>query len=75
MYVREQVGPLLASLAALSGPETEVLISHGRNRFAETDFFALAADTFDVADVPISELHSVYNCSDVTVWRMRKRTP
>lgn len=32
MYVAEAVQPLLASLVAVAGPGTEVLIAHGRNR-------------------------------------------
>lgn len=31
-YIAEAVPPLVASLVALSGPATEVYISHGRNR-------------------------------------------
>ncbi len=31
-YIAEAVAPLVASLVALSGPATEVYISHGRNR-------------------------------------------
>lgn len=36
MYIAELIQPLIASLLALSGPDTDVYIAHGRNRQAST---------------------------------------
>lgn len=71
MYVREAVPALVRTLAALAGPETQVIVAHGRNRQAETAFLAAASTHFMVAEVPSEELDEVYQCSDVTVVRLR----
>jgi hypothetical protein len=73
MYVHELVQPLLQSLTALSDPSTTILVAHGRNRPAETDFKALASADFTVELEPGCELDEVYQCSDVDVLRLRRR--
>ena len=72
MYVAEAVQPLVASLKALSGPRTDVLVAHGRNRFAQEAFWrAAAAAGFAAESVGPAELDPVYQCSDVSVYRLR----
>lgn len=71
MYIAELVPPLVASLAALSGPDTEVYISHGRNRQAEPEFLEAARRHFNIEVVSSEELDEVYQCTDVDVIRLR----
>jgi hypothetical protein len=74
MYIREAVADLVESMVALSGPGTDVLVAHGRNRFAEGDFLACCARRgLAVAEVPGGELDEVYQCSDVAVYRLARR--
>lgn len=47
MYIQEAIPALLQSLAALSNCRTEILIAHGRNRFAEGIFRDLCTGTRD----------------------------
>lgn len=72
MYVQELVPPLLQSLLSLTDSNTTVLIAHGRNRWAEPDFKAAAAQHFSIELVPGCELDAVYQCSDVDVLRLRR---
>ena len=72
MYIADAVGPLLATLAALSSERTEVLLAHGRNRQAEVRFLQACAGSFLVERVPSQELDAVYQCSDVDVVRLKR---
>lgn len=71
MYIAEAVPPLVASLVALSGPGTEVYISHGRNRQAEPQFLEAAGKFFTIETVGSDELDEVYQTADVDVLRLR----
>lgn len=71
MYISEAVGPLVASLVALSGPGTEVLIAHGRNRQAEPEFMLAAKKCFSVEKICSEELDELYQCADVDVLRLQ----
>jgi hypothetical protein len=52
------------------GP-TRILIAHGRNRFAESEFLEHARTVFASAtELPASELHPDFQCSDVTVYSL-----
>ncbi|KAL4447760.1 hypothetical protein ABPG75_004979 [Micractinium tetrahymenae] len=73
MYIAEAVPPLVASLVALSGPATEVYISHGRNRQAEPQFLEAAGKHFSIETVRGDELDEVYQTCDVDVLRLRLR--
>ena len=72
MYIADAVGPLLATLAAVSSKRTEILLAHGRNRQAEARFLQACAGSFLVERVPGQELDAVYQCSDVDVLRLRR---
>lgn len=72
MYIDGLVQPLIASLAALSHEGSEIFMAYGRNRQAEDTFLRACAGTFAHADVPGTELHQVYQCSDVRVLKLRK---
>ncbi|KAL4419147.1 hypothetical protein ABPG77_002660 [Micractinium sp. CCAP 211/92] len=72
MYIAEAVAPLVASLVALSGPATEVYISHGRNRQAEPQFLEAAGKHFAIETVGSDELDEVYQTADVDVLRLRR---
>ncbi len=72
MYIEDLVQPLITSLTALSHESTEIFLAHGRNRQAEDSFLKACAGRFVHADVPESELHRVYQCSDVRVLKLRK---
>lgn len=72
MYIEDLVQPLMASLGGLSHEGSEVFLAYGRNRQAEATFLTACAGTFAYADVPESELHHVYQCSDVRVLKLRK---
>ena len=74
MYIEALVQPLLASLRALSHKESQVFLAYGRNRQAEESFLTSCAGGFAYADVPESELHPVYQCSDVRVLELQKLT-
>lgn len=70
MYVEESVTSLVDSLVSLSGPETLILVAHGRNRQAEPAFLRACAGRLTMTDMPVEELHPVYHCSDVRVCRL-----
>ena len=56
----------------LCGPDTVVLIAHGRNRPAEAAFLeAVRLAGFSVEEVCESELHETYRCLDVSVLRLQ----
>ena len=71
MYIVDAVPALLATLLAVSGARTEVLMAHGRNRQAEAAFLGACAGKFVIEDVPGQELDPVYQCIDVRVLRLR----
>ena len=73
MYIDDAVIPLEKTLAAVSGPNTIIYLSHGRNRQAEASFMRAVEATFSVEEVSDSELHEVYQTGDVTVLRLRQR--
>ena len=78
LYVHEAVTPLVSTLAALAAeraPPAEVLLAAGRNRHAGETFFAEASVPFVVEELPSSELDPTYQCEDVSVWRLRLRSP
>jgi len=72
MYIEDLVRLLIRSLTGLSHEGTEIFMAHGRNRQAEGVFLRACAGTFACSDVPESELHEVYQCSDVRVLKLRK---
>ena len=76
MYIQEAVPDLVTTLSDLCGPDTEVLIAHGRNRSAEDLFLAaLAARKWSVSKVAESVLHPSYVAPDVTVLSVCKPHP
>jgi hypothetical protein len=51
---------------------TLVVVAHGRNRFAEDDFWSAACQAgFSVREVPAAELHPDYQADDVNVYHLR----
>ena len=74
MYIEDLVKPLIASLTALSHKGSDIFMAHGRNRQAEDTFLKACTGSFAHTDVPESELHRVYQCSDVRVLKLRKLT-
>jgi len=73
-YTREAMPALLASLCALAGETTEVLLAAGRNRHAAADFFELVEPHFAIERCEREDLHPVYQCPDVDVWTLRRLT-
>ena len=83
LYSHEGVEPLLSSLIELTGGQskpsctTEVFLAAGRNRHAADGFFRQALTHFEVqclqGDEPGDELHELFRCDDVDVWRLRRR--
>jgi len=81
LYSHEAVPPLVETLAVLTGGEaaprpsrTQVLLAAGRNRHASDTFWALAAPLFEIEEVCADELHPEYQCDDVAVWRLRRKS-
>ena len=72
MYIHDAVAPLVQTLAAASDENTRIYLAHGRNRQAEASFLAAAKAHFAVCEVPSDDLDGVYQCTDVTVWRLTK---
>ncbi len=72
MYIGDLVQPLIASLMMLSHEGSDIFMAHGRNRQAEDAFVKACVGRFACADVPETELHRVYQCSDVRVLKLRK---
>lgn len=73
MYIDDAVMPLVKTLAAVSAAKTQIFIAHGRNRQAEASFRAAAEAEFDTSEVASEDLDAVYQCSDVTVLRLRRK--
>lgn len=74
MYIDDAVKPLVATLRAVSTAKTRIYVAHGRNRQAEASFMAAAeAADFDICEIPGEQLDELYQCSDVTVLRLRLR--
>ncbi|GMH35959.1 hypothetical protein BSKO_03827 [Bryopsis sp. KO-2023] len=73
MYIPEAVGAIVKTLEGASGSGSCVYVAHGRNNRAEEDFLKLCSRVFWVEDVTSGELDEVYQTSDVTVLRLRKR--
>ena len=73
MYIDDAVGALASTLLADSGPETELLLAHGRNRQAEPSLLKVVDADFHVQEVSDRELHEVYQTTDVTVLRLRRK--
>ncbi len=63
---------LIKTLAAVSDENTRIYLAHGRNRQAEASFLAAAKAHFAVSEVPSADLDGVYQCTDVTVWRLKR---
>jgi hypothetical protein len=72
MYIDNAVVPLVRTLVAASDENTRIYIAHGRNRQAEASFLAAAKAHFAVGEVSSDDLDEVYQCTDVTVWRLTK---
>lgn len=72
MYIHEAIPQLLQTLLAVTHASSEVLIAHGRNRQAEATFLHACHRGFAVDEVPIEELDPVYQCSDVSVLRLKQ---
>lgn len=65
------VAALVKTLASAVAPGGQVLLAHGRNRGAEPTFLAEARrQGLRCLEVPSSELDSVFQCADVSVWRL-----
>lgn len=74
MYIREAIEDLVKSLMALSDSATELLVAHGRNRFAEDEFKACCGKRgLAVVELDEEVLDDVYQCSDVTVYKLTRR--
>ncbi|KAG2497595.1 hypothetical protein HYH03_004341 [Edaphochlamys debaryana] len=83
MYIEEaaavgggcQAGGGAANAGRAGGESTTtVILAHGRNRFAEAAFWgAAAAAGMAAAAVDQADLHPVYRCSDVDVYRLTLR--
>lgn len=73
MYIDDAVAPLVETLRAVSGANTLIYIAHGRNRQAEASFRVAAEKQFEICEVPGADLDELYQCSDVTVLRLRLR--
>jgi len=71
MYYDDAVEPLLLTLQALSGKNTRIVMSYGRNRQAEATFMrAVGESNFSVRKITDSELDDVYQCIDVDVYEL-----
>ncbi|MEW5304139.1 MAG: hypothetical protein WDW36_006772 [Sanguina aurantia] len=71
MYIREAIPALVATLVAVSGMHTTVLVAHGRNRGGEEQFLKLAAQHFRVQELTGLDLDEVYQCIDVSVYSLK----
>lgn len=71
MYYDDAVKPLVKTLQALSGNDTRIFLSYGRNRQAEETFMRTAGQcNFSLRKVSSSELDDVYQCIDVDVYEL-----
>ena len=74
MYIEDASEALAQSLERLAGSHTVVLLAYGRNRPAEGSFLRRIQNSFAASEVSSEELDSRYQCVDVTVLRLQKRT-
>lgn len=66
--------PCLVHVPSSQG--TCVILAHGRNRFAEAEFFSAAREAgFSVQEVPQEELHPDYMADDVNVYHLHLAMP
>ncbi len=72
MYIEAAIPDLVATLKGASSSSTDVYISHGRNRQAETLFLQRCEGNFDVSDVASSQLDEVYQTGDVDVLHLQR---
>lgn len=71
MYYDDGVETLLLTLQALSGKNTTIFMSYGRNRQAEATFMrAVGESNFSMRKLIDSELDEVYQCVDVDVYEL-----
>ena len=75
VYNHDVVQPLIESLRALSGPETQVYLAYGRNRSAEESFFRGVHKEFVSKALTTPDLDSVYHCEDVDVYALHLQIP
>ena len=73
MYIPTAVGPLLATLAAITGPSSTVYVAHGRNQQARDQFLHACQDRFNVRVLPECKLDEDYKCDDVEVLVLSSR--
>lgn len=74
MYIEDAVEPLARSLEILCGSHTIVYMAYGRNRPAEAAFLLRVKNSFITSEVSTEELDSRYQCIDVTVLRLKKKS-
>lgn len=71
MYYNDALKPLVMTLQALSGNDTRIFLSYGRNRQAEETFMRTAEQcNFSLRKVLEVELDDVYQCVDVDVYEL-----
>lgn len=78
VYYDESLLPLLETIAALSGPDTMVLISYEdrdseEKQALQQTFWDRLRAQFDVEEVPTDQLHPEYRAQDIHVVVARKK--
>jgi predicted nicotinamide N-methyase len=75
VYYEDAMEDLVATLEKISEPKkTRILFSYGRNRQALGKFLRLVEGKFDVAEVPRDECDPLYQCTDVDVIELTRRS-
>lgn len=74
VYLEDTVKPLLATMSALAGPETVVVLGYQmRSPEAHELFWRCCPDQFSVTQVPRDELHPDYAFPENSVYILKKR--
>jgi len=75
VYYEDAMEDLVATLEKISEPKkTRILFSYGRNRQALGKFLRLVEGKFDVAEVPRDKCDPLYQCTDVDVIELTRRS-
>ncbi|KAL4095827.1 hypothetical protein PRIC1_009194 [Phytophthora ramorum] len=62
---------LMASLQALAGPETLVLLAYKKRQNSEEEFFDTFKAVFDIEPVATTEMHSDFQEGDIAIFQAR----
>ncbi|KAH7479257.1 uncharacterized protein KRP23_6054 [Phytophthora ramorum] len=61
----------MASLQALAGPETLVLLAYKKRQNSEEEFFDTFKAAFDIEPVATTEMHSDFQEGDIAIFQAR----